>query len=150
MLKAKRVLDTAHRSVLLSIWPQEIEILTKFIITAEKRGVRLAIVHYGTTSRKLGQLYLHPVEDTIYAHGSARGFALVADSKEALIGKIEDRETGAIWSMNEGFVMMAEDYIRHDIYVMKIAKRLDPLLKDRFGLRYEKLRDVYSDEEEQK
>jgi hypothetical protein len=42
---------------------------------------------------------------------------------------------------------MAEDYIRHDIYVMKIVKRFDPLLKEKFGSRYENLRNVYRDEE---
>jgi sugar-specific transcriptional regulator TrmB len=147
ILKAKRMLDTSQQTVLLSIWPPEIEAMVKSISDAETRGVRVAIVHYGTTNIKLGQLYRHPVEDTIYAQEGARGFTLVADSKEVLIAKIERKETEAIWSMNKGFVMMAEDYIRHDIYFMKTVERFDPLLKEKFGLRYEKLRDVYKDEE---
>jgi len=147
ILKAKRMLDTSQQTVLLSIWPAEIEVLAKSLSNAEDRGVKIAIVHYGATNMKSGQLYRHPVEDTIYAQKGVRGFNLVADSKEVLMGKIKGKDTEAIWSMNEGFVVMAEDYIRHDIYVMKIVGRFDPLLKEKFGRRYEKLRDVHKDEE---
>ncbi len=149
ILKAKRMLDTSQQTILFSIWPSEIEVLAKSISDAENRGVKIAIIHYGATNMRFGQLYKHPVEDTIYTQKGVRGFTLVADSKEVLMGKIEGKETEAIWSMNEGFVMMAEDYIRHDIYFMKIVERFDPLLKEKFGIRYEKLRDVYKDEEVQ-
>lgn len=148
ILRAKRMFDTSHETVLLSIWPVEIEVLLKSIREAEARGVKVAIVHYGASNIKIGQLYRHPVEDTVYKQKDVRGFSLVADSKEVLIGKIDKgRQTEAIWSMNEGFVMIVEDYIRHDIYFMKLVERFDPLLKEKFGFRYEKLRDIYKDEE---
>ena len=54
--------------------------------------------------------------------------------KEVLMGKMDSKETEVIWSMNEGLVMMAEDYIRHDIYVMKTVSRFDPLLRKKFGV----------------
>ncbi|MCK5286682.1 MAG: TrmB family transcriptional regulator [Thermodesulfovibrionia bacterium] len=147
ILKAKRMLDTSQQTILLSIWPAEITVLSKSVSNAEGRGVKIAIVHYGATNIKFGQVYRHPVEDTIFFQRGARGFTLVADSKEVLAGKIKDNETEAIWSMNESFVLMAEDYIKHDIYVMKIVERFDPLLREKFGLRYENLRHVYKDEE---
>ena len=146
ILKAGRMLDTAEKTVLLSVWPQEIETLSKFLIDAESRGVKIVVVHYGPTNIRVGQLYRHPVEETIYSQKGIRGFILVADSKEALTGKISGKETEAIWSMNEGFVIMAEDYIRHDIYLMKIISRFAPVLKEKFGARYEKLLDIYKDE----
>jgi sugar-specific transcriptional regulator TrmB len=146
ILRAKRMLDTSREAVLLSLWHPEIEALSRPISEAETRGIKIAIVHYGATNLKFGQLYRHPVEDTLYTQKGVRGFTLVADSKEVLMGKIKEKEAEAIWSMNEGFVMMAEDYIRHDIYFMKLVERFDPLLKEKFGERYEKLRDVYKDE----
>jgi sugar-specific transcriptional regulator TrmB len=145
--KARRIIETTQKNVLLSTWRQEVEVLTKSLNGAEKRGVKIAIIHYGAPNIKCGQLYRHPIEDKRFSKGQIRGFSLVADSKEALIGKIEGKETEAIWSMNEGFVMIAEDYIRHDIYIMKIVKRFDPSLRGKFGFRYEKLIDVYTDEE---
>lgn len=145
--RAKRMIDTARETLLMQIWPEEMKELLEPLLSAEKRGLRMAIVHYGATNIRIKELYRHPAGDTIFAQKGSRGFTLVADSKEALIGKIGDRDTEAIWSMNEGFTMMAEDYIRHDIYFMKLAERFDPLLRERFGSRYEKLRDIYNDEE---
>lgn len=147
ILKAKRMLYTAQRSILLLTWPAEMEILLEAIQSAQTRRIKIAVVHYGSTNVKISRLYVHPVDDTIYEERGFRGFGLVADSKEALTGKMINDKTEAIWSMNECFVIMAEDYIRHDIYLMKILKRSASVLRDRFGKTFEKLRDVYSDEE---
>jgi sugar-specific transcriptional regulator TrmB len=147
--KAKRMLDTARISILLSIWPPEIKLLSESLYKADERGVRIAIIHYGAANIKIRQLYIHPIEDTIYSERGIRGFTIVADSKEALNGIIVSNKVEAIWSMNEGFVIMADGYIRHDIYQMKTMKRFSPLLKKMFGERYEKLRDVYADEDPQ-
>ncbi len=147
ILRAKRMLYTSQETILLSVWPEEIEVLSGPLKDTESRGVKIAVLHYGATNIKIGQVYRHPVEDTTFARKNVRGFSLVVDSKEALTGKIDGHETEAVWSMNEGFVMMAEDHIKHDIYVMKIVSRFDPLLKKRFGFRYEGLRDVFKDED---
>ena len=64
-----------------------------------------------------------------------------------MLGKISERNLDMIWSMNEGFVIMAENYIRHEIYQMKTMKRLDPIMRQKFGERYEKLRNIFEDEE---
>lgn len=150
ILKVERMLKTADSTILLSIWPAEFSLLFDALCRAEERGVNVAIIHYGTTGMRIGQIYLHPIEDTIYDRRDSRGFALIVDSKEAVIGKVAGSKTEAIWSMNEGFVMMAEDYLRHDIYFIKTARRFAPLLQERFGKRYEKLMDIYSDEEIQR
>ncbi len=148
IIKARRMLKTARESVILMVWANEMEALNYSIQNAEGRGVKIAVLHYGPTDLKIKQLYRHPVTDTIYEKNNARGFTLVADSKEVLTGKVEGKEqTEAIWSRNEALVMMSEDYLRHDIYFMKIASRFNPLLQERFGQRYEKLRDVFTDEE---
>jgi sugar-specific transcriptional regulator TrmB len=147
ILRARRMIDTAEESLLLLVWPEEMNALVGALSQADLRGIRTAVVHYGQTDVKMSCLYRHPVEDTIYAERKTRGFTIVADSKEVLTGKIDGPDrTEVIWSMNEGLVMMAEDYIRHDIYFMKLASRFNPLLREKFGLRYEKLRDLYRDE----
>jgi sugar-specific transcriptional regulator TrmB len=148
IIKARRMLKTARESVIIMVWANEMEALSYSIQNAEGRGVKIAVIHYGPTNLKIRQLYRHPASDTIFEEKNARGFTLVADSKEVLTGKIEGKEkTKAIWSMNEALVMMSEDYLRHDIYFMKLASRFNPLLQERFGQRYEKLRDVFTDEE---
>lgn len=52
------------------------------------------------------------------------------------------------YSRGPGFILLAEDYIKHDIYIMKIVRRFDDLLLKTFGPKYRKLRDIYTDEEE--
>ena len=146
LLKARRMINTAESTLLVQVWPDEIRSLYETLKKAEARGVKIAILHYGATNLKVGQIYKHPVEGSIFSEKYSRGFAMVADSKEAILGKISDRNLDMIWSMNEGFVLMAEDYIRHDIYFIKTARRFAPLLKARFGENFEKLRDVYSDD----
>ncbi len=144
--KVKRMISTTRLSLLLSTWPPEMTLFSDLLSMAEKRGVQCAIIHYGTPHIKLKQLYIHPTEDTIHAQKGVRGFTIVADGKEALNGTVAPQNTEAIWSMNTGFVMMAESYIRHDIYQMKTIKRFGPALKKVFGEQYEKMRDVYSDD----
>jgi sugar-specific transcriptional regulator TrmB len=145
MLRAKRMIDTAERTLEMILWPEEMRRLRPDINDAERRGVKIAIVHYGPTSLRIGQIYRHPPDETIYAQKGVKGLFLVADSKEALACRI-GKEAHAMWSMDECFVMMVEDYIRHDIYFMKVVERFDHLLRERFGDGYERLCDIYSDE----
>ena len=50
-------------------------------------------------------------------------------------------------SRSKGFITLAEDYIKHDIYIMKIVKRFDPELINTFGQNYKLLRDIFSDKD---
>jgi len=146
--KAERMILEAKKTILISAWKDEIlnlkEILEK---KAEYEKVKIAIVHFGEVEIAAGRLFQHPIEDTIYNEKGGRGFAIVADSREALMGTIHDKALEGAWSINSGFVTLAEDYIKHDIYIMKIVSRMNKMLKKRFGDNYIKLRDIYSDEE---
>lgn len=146
--KARRLIDNAAATVLISTWKEEMERIESSVREATKRNVQAAIVHFGNTRLRLGQLYHHPREDTIYYEKKGRGLIVVADSKEVLMGTIYKygRVEGA-WSRNRGFAILAEDYIKHDIYIMKIMRRYDRQLRERFGNRYEKLRDIFRDED---
>lgn len=146
--KAERMILEAKKSILISAWKNEIlnlkDILEK---KAKYEKVKIAIVHFGEVEIAAGRLYQHPIENTIYNEKGGRGFAIVVDSREALMGTIHDKALEGAWSINNGFVTLAEDYIKHDIYIMKIVSRMDKMLKKRFGDNYIKLRDIYSDEE---
>ncbi len=146
LLKARRMINTSESNLLIQLWSEEMKLLLESMEKAEERGVKIAILHYGATNIKVGQIYKHPIEGSIFTDNNSRGFAMVADSKEALLGKVSESNLDMIWSMNEGFVLMAEDYIRHDIYFIKTARRFAPLLKARFGDNFEKLRDIFTDD----
>lgn len=148
MDKARRMIDEAEKTLLISIWPEEYDLLQTNLGKATKLGIKAAVIHFGQIIAPWGQSFPHPIEDTIYAEKGGRGLVIVADSQEVLFGKIgQNNEVQGANSMNEGFVAIAEDYIKHDIYIMKIVKRFDQLLIERFGDNYQLLRDVYNDQE---
>lgn len=148
MDKAERMAVKAEKTLLVSIWKEEMAHLEGVFKKAEGKGVGIAVVHFGTPHVKTGRVFHHPIEHTIYKEKGGRGLAVIADSKEALTGTVlnGNRAEGA-WSTNQGFVNLAEDYIKHDIYIMKVVKRFDRELGKMFGNNYEKLRDVFSDRE---
>lgn len=147
--KAQRMIHRAHSVLLVSLWKEDLAVLEPALHRADERGVQIALVHFGLPEQEVGQVYYHPIEDTLYAEKGGRGFVLVADSQEVLIGTISyEGKTEGAWSQNKGFVMIAEDYVKHDVYITKILKRFDKELIVRFGERYAKLRDVFRDEEE--
>ncbi len=147
--KANRIISDAKKSIMLSVWKDDFPAVEKSLQGAAKRKLSLAIIHFGPVKSTLKQLFSHPIEDTLYHEKGGRMMAVVADSSEVLIGTIavDNRVEGA-WSTNRGFVAVAEDYIKHDIYIMKIVRRFDSQLVKKFGPKYSKLRDVFSDEEE--
>lgn len=148
MDKARRMIESTTKTALISTWKEEFALIEDRIRDALKRKVKVAVVHFGSPELKLGQIYQHPIEDTIYLEKGGRGIVVVVDSKEVLMGTIfKDNKVEGAWSMNRGFVTLAEDYIKHDIYIMKIVKRFDRTLIKRFGERYAKLRDIFRDEE---
>ena len=109
----------------------------------------MALVHYGIPARRLGATYHHPAEETVRRERGGRGLTLVVDKRCVVIATFSDdgRVEGA-WSRNRAFVFVAEDYIRHDVYITKVTATMDAELKRVFGSDYGKLRDVFEPVEE--
>lgn len=145
--KAKRVIEESEKTVLVSVWPREMELIRPALESALNRGVKIAIVHFGQAKITVGQTFIHPIEGTIAAEKGGRGLVAVVDSKEVLFARVTMNGTAeGVHSTSLGFVTMAEDFIRHDIYIIKIVSRFDDLLLKKFGKNYCKLRDIFKDE----
>jgi sugar-specific transcriptional regulator TrmB len=149
MDKAARMIAGAGKTLLLSVWKDDFPLLEPTLKVATRRKVLIAVVHFGPHKSALRQIFSHPIEDTLFQEKGGRVLALVADSSEVLIGTIfSDNRVEGAWSCNRGFVTVAEDYIKHDIYIMKIVRRFDRPLVKKFGEKYGKLRNIFRDEEE--
>jgi HTH-type transcriptional regulator, sugar sensing transcriptional regulator len=147
--KSIRIIENTKHSLIVSCWPEEFQLIEEHLKKTESKGIKIAVVFFGKTDSKTGKIFPHPIEDTIYNEKGGRGLAIVSDSTEALTATIynETKVEGAL-SRNKGFVTMTEDYLKHDIYIMKLVYRFDDILISRFGKKYKKLRDIFSDEEE--
>jgi sugar-specific transcriptional regulator TrmB len=149
MEKSTRIIRAAEQTILLSVWPEELRIILPDLKAAAVRGVKVAAVHFGPDpEEEVGVFFTHPIEDTLYAERGGRGFTLVADAQTAVTATaFGDGGVEGAWSANRGFVLLAEDYLKHDIYIMKIVHRFDRELIDRFGKKYARLRDIFTDRE---
>lgn len=145
--KAISIVRESKDTLLLSAWPEELDWLEEALRAAEDRGIRVAFVHFGKPRMEIGSTYHHPVEKTLYQEKGGRGLTLVADQAIVLIANYLDRGgIDASWSRNASFVTVAEDYIKHDVYITKVTRFLDSEMKQRFGSEYERLRDVFDAE----
>ena len=142
--KARHLLNGAGESILVSLWPDAFDLLYDDLETATRRGVKLAVVHYGPPARRLGATFHHPAEDAVARERGGRGLSLVVDSRCVVIATFfDDGRVEGAWSRNRAFVFVAEDYVRHDVYITKVTATLDDPLKERFGADYAELRDVF-------
>lgn len=143
--KAIRLINKAEKNILLSVWKEEYSFLRQSL---DSCNVPAAIVHFGKPENTDREMFIHPIEDTIYSEKGGRGFSLVVDSSCAVNATISgDRAVNGAWSANPGFAVLAEDYIKHDVYIMKIVSRFDDELIKKFGKNYRLLRDIFSDKE---
>ncbi|MBN2508925.1 MAG: TrmB family transcriptional regulator [Spirochaetales bacterium] len=150
--KVKTMILAASRTVLLSIWQEDFP-LVKDACDAVESSCKTATVFFGEDEANLpvdgAMRFYHPIRNTIYSEKGGRGLVAVIDSKEAFMGTFFNEAEGFIraegtFSKNPGFVALAEDYIKHDIYIMKIVQRFGKELIETYGEGYEQLRDVFS------
>jgi len=114
---------------------------------AEGRGVNIALVHFGEPTRKIGATYHHPVKETLYTEKGGRGLTLVVDGAQVVIANFQVVGTvDGAWSRNTSFVPVAEDYVKHDVYITKVTRFLGPEVVARFGENYTRLPDVFNSE----
>jgi sugar-specific transcriptional regulator TrmB len=142
--RVKEMISETRHSLLLSLWPQELDWINQDLQDAHKRGAQIAMVHFGKPDRFIGATYHHPVEQTLYEEKGGRGLTLVSDSSLVVMANFSsDASVDGAWSRNQSFVTVAEDYIKHDVYITKVTRFLDAEVKERFGANYETLRDVF-------
>ncbi|MBT5702368.1 MAG: helix-turn-helix domain-containing protein [Pseudomonadales bacterium] len=141
------IINQATTSILVSLWPEELDWCEESLVDAEARGVNIALVHFGEPSTKIGATYHHPVQETLYAEKGGRGLTVVVDGAQVVIANFQSNgEIDGAWSKNKSFVTVAEDYVKHDVYITKVTRFLGPEVVKRFGENYDRLRDVFNSE----
>ena len=142
--KAVLMVESAESEILLAVWPAQIAALEPYLAAADARGVPMAICLYGDADPGFGVVYNHVTDPVVLNDQGARRMVLVVDRGEALIGYHPDvGEVTAVWSANRGFVQMAYDYIRHDIWIVKLGRRFEAPINEAYGPTRERLRDIF-------
>jgi hypothetical protein len=145
--KAAEMIDTAGEEIYLAVWSKELPHLLPALEAADARGIAIALCLYGTGEPGVGIVYHHPTDQVVLRDQGARRLVLATDGQEALVGYFpEGGEATAHWSKNPGFVQMTTDYIRHDIWIIKVVRRFEGPINEVFGENREKLREVFHPE----
>ena len=155
MDKAVSMIRAASSTILLSLWEEEYRLIRESL-DEKLDSCRVSMVFFGEAGAsqppETAACFYHPIRDTLYEEKGGRGFVLVADGREAMMGTFFPGRDASLsaegaFSRNLGFTTLAEDYIKHDIYIMKIVDRFEGELQKRFGRNYELMRDIFSDKE---
>lgn len=133
ILRTVEFINKAEKQIYLSIWDEEVDALFDALLAALNRGVEITIVHYGQRFLQLGREYRHGREHKIRQQRGARRIALEVDQQYVLLGNfLENGNSNAIWTTNPGLVLLARDYIIHDIYTIKMAQKFGDAVNEIF------------------
>jgi sugar-specific transcriptional regulator TrmB len=117
-------IGSADTEIHLSVWDEELIEIKECLSTANQRGVKLHIVHYGESVLQFGKEYRHGREHQIRQQRGARRIALQVDEQRIILAHfMEEGSSHAVWTNNRNMVLLAKDYIIHDIYTIRIAQK---------------------------
>lgn len=134
LARARRMVEKASRGIYLATWSSVIEELRDALETAIRRERQPVVVSCGEVSLPGAHLYRHGFEDQVCA-ATCASIQLVVDGAEALAGDLEPADRcEAAWTRNPGLVLAVEEYIRHEVYLHKIAARLEPVAAEELRL----------------
>ncbi|WP_169719318.1 TrmB family transcriptional regulator [Desulfovirgula thermocuniculi] len=148
--KAREVIKSAQKSLLVSIWTPQAEDVAPQLKEAAAEGVSVVIIQFGpdpqNVSWPIGKVYRHVMIPSVYArHGSE--MLIVSDKSFGfLMSQVSGREWEGFWTTNRAVIRVITNYIRHDIYLAKIADRFMNLLTRTYGENLELLLNIEKDE----
>ncbi|MGB9846537.1 MAG: TrmB family transcriptional regulator [Desulfotomaculales bacterium] len=138
LAKAREIISRAEKQVLFSIWTLQIIDLCKDLKGAHRRGVMLIIIQMGDDPPgcpewPVGRVYKHLMVPTVYErHGSE--LLISADDRSGLMmNRAAGRDWEGFWTSNQAIVRVITNYVRHDIYLAKIALRYGEALRSVYG-----------------
>lgn len=124
--RAIDVIESARRSVWLSIWPHEAPDLMAAVEAAVARGVDGFTIAYGDVGPVPGRVYTHSYSspEVVQERLQCRLSIVVADHGQAMIGGITTDAVWGMWSDDRAVALLAAEHVRHDIALQLTAERL--------------------------
>ncbi|MFW5786724.1 MAG: TrmB family transcriptional regulator [Halanaerobiales bacterium] len=142
--KASSIIKNAERKLNIEIWDEQLELLIEPLNNAEKRDVEIMIVLYGEKDCNIGQVYHHQMEGMRKeARRVGKWLTINKDGDESLFGIFSSNNHFAVWTKNKSFMLLAENFITHDIFIAEIYKKFKKELDEEFGANLKKLRKIF-------
>lgn len=119
------VIRESSRDLFVSIWPEETARLEPALRQAADRGVDVTMLVFGEETAPVGVTYRHRFSppDFVLDYLGYRLFAVVGDTRQAVIGGMEAGDGWGIYSDNPAVVLLATEYVRHDIAMQLLGEQ---------------------------
>lgn len=124
--RALDVIESAKRTLWLSIWPQEAGEFVAAVEAATGRGVDTFTIAYGDIDlpgRVFGHSYSSP--EVVEERLDCRLSIVVADHDQATIAGVTSDAVWGMWSDDRAVALLAAEHVRHDIALQLTAEHLE-------------------------
>lgn len=128
LARAEDVVAAARDDLFLSGWPAEIESLKPAARRAEADGVDIAVVTFGEDPDPVGRTTAHrfSTPEVVLENLGCRLLVVSADREQAVIGGVVDGDAWGVYTDDPAVVLVAVEYVRHDIAMHLIAEKFAP------------------------
>lgn len=128
LARAEDVVAVARKDVFLSGWPSELEPLKPAARRAEADGVDVSVVTFGEDPEPVGQTTPHrfSTPEVVLENLGCRLLVVCADRQQAVIGGVVNGDAWGVYTDDPAIVLVAVEYVRHDIAMHLIAEKFAP------------------------
>ncbi len=125
--RAGDVIAGAKHELFLSLWPEELGPLNALVHEARERGVTITVMSFGETEQPVEHTYVHTISApaVVLENLGCRLFVAVADRAEVVMGGFDGDEAWGVFTDNPAVVLVAVEYVRHDIAMQLMAQHFD-------------------------
>lgn len=147
--KSYHLIRDAEESLYIQIWEEDLsEELISALTAAEKKIKKFVLILFSKNQHyelPFKRYYAHGFEEAKLKDFGSRWINIVKDSDEVVFGSLKDfkSDTDVIWTKNKAMISLSKEYVKHDAYTLKIISQLPDPLKQKYGNRFEKIRDIY-------
>ncbi len=127
LARAEDVIVAARTDLFLSGWPEEIADLKPLVRRADDEGVDVSVVSFGEDPEPVGRTTAHrfSLPEVVLENLGCRLLVVSADREQAVIGGVIDGDAWGVYTDDPAVVLVAVEYVRHDIAMHLIAEKFD-------------------------
>ncbi|MEH7457143.1 helix-turn-helix domain-containing protein [Bacillus sp. JJ1127] len=125
----RNMIERAEEELWISVWEQQVTELESSIQRKEQEGVHIFSILFGAPDTKIGTTFHHNymTPDVVKERMGGHLTVIARDGKEVLIANFSDHGTSwAVTTYDPALVLVATEYVRHDIIVEEITKEFGP------------------------
>ncbi|RTL67287.1 MAG: TrmB family transcriptional regulator [Pseudonocardiaceae bacterium] len=128
LARAEDVVAAARDDLFLSGWPAEIEPLKPVVRRADSEGVDVSVVMFGDDPDPVGTTIPHrfSTPEVALENLGCRLLVVAADREQAVIGGVVNGDAWGVYTDDPAVVLVAVEYVRHDIAMHLIAEKFSP------------------------